>query len=243
VWVESPTNPLLKISDIEALAKIAHDAGAWLGVDNTFATPCLQLPLSLGADLVVHSTTKYIGGHSDVVGGAVVTSNEKIRDRIAFLKNAAGPVPGPWDCFLTLRGLKTLHLRMARHCDNAEAILGFLREHPKVEKIHYPGLESHPNHAVAKKQMKRYGGMLSFVLKGGLQPGYDLCMKTKLFALAESLGGVESLIEQPASMTHASVEPEVRRSIGLDDGLVRLSVGVEDTADLLADLEQGLAAV
>jgi cystathionine beta-lyase/cystathionine gamma-synthase len=203
----------------------------------------LQRPLSLGADIVAHSTTKYVGGHSDVVGGALVTDREDLREGLAFLQNAVGAVPGPWDCFLTLRGIKTLHVWMQRHCDNAERIVAFLAEHEKVEKIHYPGLESHPNHAVAKGQMSRFGGMVSFELKGGVQPGYDLCMHTKLFALAESLGGVESLIEQPATMTHASVEPEARRAAGLADGLVRLSVGIEDGDDLVADLEQALASV
>ncbi len=243
IWCETPTNPLLKVSDIRGLSRIAKDAGAWLGVDNTFATPCLQRPLDLGADLVAHSTTKYIGGHSDVVGGALVTNSDDIREQLAFIQNAVGAVPGPWDCFLTLRGLKTLHLRMARHCDNAEAIVAFLGKHEKVEKIHFPGLESHPGHAIACEQMRRFGGMVSFELKGGVQPGYDLCMNTKLFALAESLGGVESLIEQPATMTHASVSPEARRAVGLADGLVRLSVGVEDTDDLIADLSQALDSV
>jgi cystathionine gamma-lyase len=243
IWCETPTNPLLKVSDIRGLSAIAKDAGAWLGVDNTFATPCLQRPLDLGADLVAHSTTKYIGGHSDVVGGALITNSDDIREQLAFIQNAVGAVPGPWDCFLTLRGLKTLHLRMARHCDNAEAIVAFLSTHEKVEKIHFPGLENHPGHGVAREQMRRFGGMVSFELKGGVQPGYDLCMNTKLFALAESLGGVESLIEQPATMTHASVSPEARRAVGLADGLVRLSVGVEDTDDLVADLSQALDTV
>ncbi|RMG15572.1 MAG: cystathionine gamma-synthase [Planctomycetota bacterium] len=243
LWVETPTNPLLKISDLSALAAIARRAGALFAVDNTFATPALQQPLSLGADLVVHSTTKYVGGHSDVVGGAVVTRDPELRERLAFIQNAAGAVPGPWDCFLTLRGLKTLHLRMERHCDNAEAVAAFLAEHPKVTRVHYPGLPSHPGHEVARRQMRRCGGMVSFELEGGIQPGYDLCLRTRIFRLAESLGGVESLVEQPATMTHASVEPEVRRAAGLADGLVRLSVGVEDREDLLADLEQALDAV
>ena len=241
VWVETPTNPLLRIIDIAKAGEIAHAGGALLAVDNTFATPALQLPLTLGADYVIHSTTKYMGGHSDVVGGAVVTNSQELRDALAFTQNSAGAVPGPWDCFLTLRGIKTLSLRMERHCDNAEKIVGFLAEHPQVERIYYPGLDSHTNHDVAKAQMRRFGGMVSFELKGGVQPGYDLCMKTKLFALAESLGGVESLIEQPATMTHASVEPEARRAAGLADGLVRLSVGIEDGQDLVDDLAQGLA--
>lgn len=243
IWAETPTNPLLKISDIEALAGIAKDAGAWLTVDNTFATPCLQRPLDLGATFVVHSTTKYIGGHSDVVGGSVIVKDAALHEQLCFIQNSVGAVPGPWDCFLTLRGLKTLHLRMQRHCENAAALAEFLQAHPAVEKVHYPGLESHGNHAVAAKQMKAFGGMVSFELKGSVEVGRQLCMKTKLFQLAESLGGVESLIEQPATMTHASVEPEVRRAAGLADGLIRLSVGCEDLADLKADLEQALAAV
>lgn len=243
IWAETPTNPLLKISDIEALAGIAKEAGAWLTVDNTFATPCLQRPLDLGATFVVHSTTKYIGGHSDVVGGSVIVKDPALHEQLCFIQNSVGAVPGPWDCFLTLRGLKTLHLRMQRHCENASALADFLQAHPAVERVHYPGLESHGNHAVAAKQMKAFGGMVSFELKGSVEVGRQLCMKTKLFQLAESLGGVESLIEQPATMTHASVEPEVRRAAGLADGLIRLSVGCEDLADLKADLEQALAAV
>lgn len=243
IWAETPTNPLLKISDIEALAGVAKEAGAWLTVDNTFATPCLQRPLDLGATFVVHSTTKYIGGHSDVVGGSVIVKDPALHEQLCFIQNSVGAVPGPWDCFLTLRGLKTLHLRMQRHCENASALADFLQAHPAVERVHYPGLESHGNHAVAAKQMKAFGGMVSFELKGSVEVGRQLCMKTKLFQLAESLGGVESLIEQPATMTHASVEPEVRRAAGLADGLIRLSVGCEDLADLKADLEQALAAV
>lgn len=243
VWCETPTNPLLKISDIAALAKVAQTAGAWLTVDNTFATPYIQRPLDLGATFVVHSTTKYVGGHSDVVGGAVITRDVALHERLCFIQNAVGAVPGPWDCFLTLRGLKTLHLRMARHCQNASALAGFLNEHPQVERVYYPGLEDHRNHAVAARQMSAFGGMVSFELKGGVDAGYKLCMETKLFQLAESLGGVESLIEQPATMTHASVEPEIRRAAGLADGLIRLSVGVEDYDDLRADLERALAAI
>jgi len=242
IWVETPTNPLLKVVSIPAVAEVARESGALLAVDNTFATPSLQRPLEHGAHVVVHSTTKYVGGHSDVVGGAVVTSDDDLRERLAFVQNSVGAVPGPWDCFLTLRGLKTLHLRMERHCDNAEAVVGFLAEHPQVARIYYPGLAAHPNHAAAKAQMRRFGGMLSFELEGGVQAGYDLCLRTKLFQLAESLGGVESLIEQPATMTHASVDPEARRAAGLADGLVRLSVGVEDAADLVGDLEQALTA-
>ncbi|MGE0712914.1 MAG: cystathionine gamma-synthase [Planctomycetota bacterium] len=243
VWAETPTNPLLKIADIAALAELARGAGAWLAVDNTFATPCLQRPLSLGATFVVHSTTKYVGGHSDVVGGAVVTADADLHARVAFLQNAVGAVPGPWDCFLTLRGLKTLHLRMQRHCENAAALASFLAEHPQVDKVYYPGLAGHKNHAVAKQQMSAFGGMVSFELKGGVDAGYRLCQQTHLFQLAESLGGVESLIEQPATMTHASVDPAARRAAGLADGLIRLSVGVEDLADLRDDLAQALEAI
>ena len=243
IWVETPTNPLLKITDIARTAKIARGAGALLGVDNTFATPILQRPLDLGADVVAHSTTKYIGGHSDVVGGALVVNDGELHERLAFLQNAVGAVPAPWDCFLTLRGLKTLAIRMERHCDNAQAVAGFLSEHDQVERIYYPGLERHPNHAVAAKQMARPGGMISFELRGGVEAGYQLCLRTKLFQLAESLGGVESLIEQPATMTHASVEPAARRAAGMADGLVRLSVGIEDTADLIEDLRQALESV
>lgn len=243
IWAETPTNPLLKIVDIAALGEVAAEAGCWLAVDNTFATPCLQRPLDLGAHVVAHSTTKYVGGHSDVVGGALVTRDPELRERLAYIQNAVGAVPGPWDCFLTLRGLKTLSVRMERHCDNAQALAAFLNEHPKVDTVYYPGLESHPNHAVAAKQMRRFGGMVSFELKGGVPAGVDLCMKTKLFALAESLGGVESLIEQPATMTHASVAPEARRAAGLADGLIRLSVGIEELDDLKADLDRALSEV
>lgn len=243
VWCETPTNPLLKISDIAALAALAQEAGAWLTVDNTFATPYIQRPLDLGATFVVHSTTKYIGGHSDVVGGAVITRDAALHERLCFIQNSVGAVPGPWDCFLTLRGLKTLHLRMARHCQNASGLAAFLNEHPQVERVYYPGLEEHRNHDVAARQMSAFGGMVSFELKGGVDAGYKLCLETKLFQLAESLGGVESLIEQPATMTHASVEPEVRRAAGLADGLIRLSVGVEEFDDLRNDLERALAAI
>ncbi len=243
IWLETPTNPLLKVSDIAAVAAVAREAGCWLAVDNTFATPCLQQPLALGADFVVHSTTKYVGGHSDVVGGAVVVRDPALRERLAFVQNAVGAVPAPWDCFLTLRGLKTLHLRMERHCSNAELLAQTLAEHPAVARVHYPGLSTHPGHEVARRQMRRFGGMVSFELKGGVDAGYRLCMETRLFQLAESLGGVESLIEQPATMTHASVDPAVRRAAGLADGLVRLSVGIEDAEDLRADLLAALEAL
>ncbi|MBX3468545.1 MAG: cystathionine gamma-synthase [Planctomycetes bacterium] len=243
IWIETPTNPLLRIVDIEAVARVAAEAKVLLGVDNTFATPALQRPLALGAHVVVHSTTKYLNGHADVVGGAVVVDDPALHQRLAFIQNAVGAVPGPWDCFLTLRGLKTLHLRMERHCDNADAVARFLAEQPQVTKVHFPGLPAHPGHAVAARQMRRMGGMISFELKGGVPAGMALCTRTKLFQLAESLGGVESLIEHPASMTHASVAPEVRRAAGLADGLVRLSVGVEDQGDLIDDLAQALAGV
>jgi len=240
VWLETPTNPLLKIVDIAAVARVAKQAKLLLAVDNTFATPALQRPLELGADIIVHSTTKYINGHADVIGGAIVVSDPELHKRLAFLQNAVGAVPGPWDCFLTLRGIKTLHLRMERHCDNADAAARFLVEQPQVERVHFPGLPSHAGHAVAKKQMRRMGGMISFELKGGVPAGYALCTRTKLFQLAESLGGVESLIEHPATMTHASIAPEVRRAGGLADGLVRISCGIEDQGDLIDDLAQAL---
>lgn len=240
VWLETPTNPLLRIIDLAAVARVAKQAKVLVGVDNTFATPALQRPLELGADIVAHSTTKYLNGHADVVGGALVVSDPDLHKRLAFLQNAVGAVPGPWDCFLTLRGIKTLHLRMQRHCDNADAVARFLVEQPQVERVHFPGLPGHQNHAVAKRQMSRMGGMISFELKGGVPAGYALCTRTKLFQLAESLGGVESLIEHPATMTHASIAPEVRRAAGLADGLVRISVGIEDEGDLIDDLAQAL---
>ncbi len=243
VWLETPTNPLLRIVDIEAVARVARPSGALVVVDNTFATPALQRPLALGAHVVVHSTTKYINGHADVVGGAVVVDDPALHQRLAFIQNAVGAVPGPWDCFLTLRGIKTLHLRMDRHCDNADAVARFLVEQPQVERVHFPGLPTHAGHEVAKRQMRRMGGMISFELKGGVPAGYALCTRTKLFQLAESLGGIESLVEHPATMTHASIAPEVRRAAGLADGLVRLSVGVEDQNDLIDDLAQALSGV
>jgi cystathionine gamma-lyase len=240
VWLETPTNPLLRIVDIAAVARVCKEAKVWLGVDNTFATPALQRPLALGATFVVHSTTKYLNGHADDVGGAIVVDDPQLHQRLAFIQNAVGAVPGPWDCYLTFRGLKTLHVRMQRHCDNAERIAAFLVEQPQVSKVHFPGLPAHPNHAVAKKQMSRFGGMISFELKGGVPAGTQLCTRTKLFQLAESLGGVESLIEHPATMTHASVAPEVRRASGLADGLIRISVGIEEGDDLVADLARAL---
>ncbi|MBA4856590.1 cystathionine gamma-synthase [Nocardia farcinica] len=238
VWVETPTNPLLSIGDIPALAEIAHAAGAKLVVDNTFATPYLQQPLVLGADVVVHSTTKYLGGHSDVVGGALITNDPELDAAFAFLQNGAGAVPGPFDAYLTMRGTKTLAVRMERHCDNAEAIAGFLAKHPAVSTVIYPGLPEHPGHAVADKQMRRFGGMISVRLHGGRDAALDFCSRTKIFTLAESLGGVESLIEHPGAMTHASTAGS---QLEVPADLVRLSVGIEDAADLLADVEQALA--
>jgi cystathionine beta-lyase/cystathionine gamma-synthase len=239
VWIETPTNPLLQILDIAALAELAHTHGALLAVDNTFASPYLQRPLSLGADLVVHSTTKYLGGHSDVVGGAVIGRKE-LMDPIKFYQNAAGGVPGPFDCYLTLRGLKTLAVRMDRHCANAAELAHWLREQPQVEKVYYPGFKDHPGHAIAAKQMSAFGGMISLRLKGGTDAARRFLSRTTLFSLAESLGGVESLVCHPATMTHASIPVEVRTARGVDDGLIRLSVGIEDAADLRADLRYAL---
>ncbi|WP_280268246.1 cystathionine gamma-synthase [Nocardia wallacei] len=237
VWLETPTNPLLNIGDIAALADIAHGGNAKLVVDNTFASPYLQQPLLLGADIVLHSTTKYLGGHSDVVGGALITDDAELDAAWGFLQNGAGAVPGPTDAFLTLRGVKTLAVRMDRHCDNAETIAGFLADHPAVETVIYPGLPEHPGHAVAQKQMQRFGGMISVRLRGGRRAAHDFCAKTRIFTLAESLGGVESLIEHPGAMTHASTEGS---ELEVPADLVRLSVGIEDIADLLADIEQAL---
>jgi cystathionine gamma-lyase len=240
VWIETPTNPLLQVVDIAAVAKLAHDHGAPLAVDNTFASPYLQQPLRLGADLVVHSTTKYLGGHSDVVGGAVIGGRELLQP-IAFYQNAAGGVPGPFDAWLTLRGIKTLAVRMERHCANAGRLAGWLAEQPAVRRVYYPGLPSHPGHELARRQMRDFGGMISVSLKGGKDAALRLLTRTKLFSLAESLGGVESLIGHPATMTHASIPAEIRQARGIDDGLVRLSVGIEDADDLQADLQQALA--
>jgi cystathionine gamma-synthase len=237
VWVETPTNPLLNIGDIEALASVAHDAGALLVVDNTFASPYLQQPLALGADVVVHSTTKYCGGHSDVVGGAIVVRDLDLAERITFHQNAIGAVSGPFDSWLTLRGLKTLAVRMDRHCDNAEKVVDFLTKHPAVSQVIYPGLDEHPGHAVAAKQMKRYGGIVSFRVAGGEQAALDACAKAQVFTLAESLGGIESLIEHPGRMTHASV---AGTDLEVPSDLIRLSVGIETADDLLADLDRAL---
>jgi cystathionine gamma-synthase len=237
VWIETPTNPLLNIADIEQIAELAHRRGAIVVVDNTFASPYLQQPLALGADIVVHSTTKYIGGHSDVVGGAIVVQDGDIAEAIAFHHNAMGAVAGPFDAFLTLRGIKTLGVRMDRHCDNAEAVAEFLSGHAKIAEVRYPGLSTHPGHDVAGKQMKRYGGMISFRHKDGEQAAVDVCARTEVFTLGESLGGVESLIEHPGRMTHASAAGS---ALEVPSDLVRLSVGIEDADDLLADLRQAL---
>ena len=237
VWVETPTNPLLNIGDIEALAGVAHEAGALLVVDNTFASPYLQQPLTLGADVVVHSTTKYCGGHSDVVGGAVVVRNLELAERIAFHHNAMGAIAGPFDAWLTLRGLKTLGVRMDRHCDNAEQVVEFLTAHPKVTRVYYPGLPEHPGHDVAARQMKRFGGIVSFRVAGGEAAAVEVCNRAEVFTLAESLGGIESLIEHPGRMTHASV---AGTDLEVPADLVRLSVGIETAADLVADLERAL---
>jgi len=237
VWVETPTNPLLNIGDIEALAAVAHEAGAMLVVDNTFASPYLQQPLTLGADVALHSTTKYCGGHSDVVGGAVVVRDLELAERITFHQNAMGAVPGPFDAFLTHRGLKTLGVRMDRHCDNAERVVEFLTGHPKVTQVIYPGLEEHPGHAVAARQMKRFGGMVSFRVAGGEAAALAVCEKAEVFTLGESLGGVESLIEHPGRMTHASV---AGTDLEVPADLIRLSVGIETADDLVADLDRAL---
>ena len=240
VWIETPTNPLLQILDIAAIAELTHRHGAKLAVDNTFASPYLQQPLKLGADLVVHSTTKYLGGHSDVVGGCVVGGKELL-EPVKFYQNAAGGVPGPFDAYLTLRGLKTLAVRMDRHCDNAVSLADWLLKQPQVAKVYYPGLVDHPGHAIAAKQMRAFGGMISLKLHGGTDAAKRFLTRTKLFSLAESLGGVESLVCHPTTMTHASIPREIREARGVDDGLIRLSVGIEDAADLRADLQHALA--
>lgn len=237
VWVETPTNPLLNVGDIALLAEIAHEAGAKLVVDNTFATPYLQQPLLLGADVVLHSTTKYLGGHSDVVGGALITRDQELDEAIAFLQNGAGAVPGPFDAYLTMRGIKTLAVRMERHCDNAEAVVDFLSRHDRIERVLYPGLPMHPGNEVAGKQMKRFGGMVSVLVKGGIDEAKKFCGRTEVFTLAESLGGIESLIEHPGAMTHASTAGSL---LEVPANLVRLSVGIEDIDDILGDLEQAL---
>ena len=242
IWVETPTNPMMNIVDIEAMAKISKAAGAMLCVDNTFATPYLQNPLDLGADVVMHSVTKYLGGHSDVVMGALVCSDENIANEMYRIQNSSGAVTAPMDSFLVLRGIKTLHLRVQRHCENGEKVARFLATHPKIDKVYWPGFESHPNHEVAKRQMRGFGGMISFNLKGNqLEDALSIVKKVEIFALAESLGGVESLIGHPATMTHASIPKDVREQSGVVDSLIRLSVGIEDADDLIADLTQALA--
>lgn len=241
IWVETPTNPMMNIIDIQAAAEIARSAGAWLCVDNTFATPFLQSPLDLGADIVMHSVTKYLGGHSDVIMGALITKDEAIAQEIYRIQNSSGAVTAPMDSFLVLRGIKTLHLRMERHCFNGEKVARFLASHPKVDKVFWPGFTTHPNHDVAVKQMRGFGGMISFTLKGNnLEDALQVVKKVTLFALAESLGGVESLIGHPASMTHASIPKEEREKSGVVDSLIRLSVGVEDVEDLIDDLRIAL---
>lgn len=243
VWLETPTNPLLRLADLRAIGKITKANNLILAVDNTFATPYFQKPLSLGADIVVHSTTKYLNGHSDVIGGAIVCSDAKLYEQLQFHNNAVGAVPGPFDCFLILRGLKTLALRMREHEKNARAIAEYLEKHPAVEAVHYPGLPSHPQFDLAKSQMTGFGGMVSFVVKGGLEAAKDVVSNTKLFQLAESLGGVKSLICHPATMTHKPIPKEVREHCGIVDGLIRVSTGIEEAADLIADLERVLPKV
>lgn len=244
VWIESPTNPLMRIVDIRAVAEIAHAHIADVVVDNTFASPALQQPLALGADLVLHSATKYLGGHSDVILGAICTNNDAWAEKLRFQVKSTGAVPGPMDCFLVLRGTKTLHLRMERHCANGMEVARFLAQHPKVAHVYFPGLPTDPGHDVAARQMKGFGGMMSFILHNDtLDAAQRVLTHTRLFQLAESLGGVESLIEHPASMTHGSIPPEIRRAAGFQDSLIRLSVGVEDVQDLLRDLAQALEAV
>ncbi len=238
IWTETPTNPLLSISDISALAVVAHESGALLVVDNTFASPYLQQPLALGADAVVHSTTKYLGGHSDVVGGAIVVHDEKLADQIGYNHNAMGPVAGPFDAWLVLRGIKTLGVRMDRHCENARAVVDFLIAHERVSAVHYPGLPSHLGHEIAKRQMRDFGGMVSFRVRGGIEAALQVCKRVELFTLAESLGGVESLIEHPGKMTHASVAGS---ALEVPDDLIRLSVGLEHKDDLIADLARALS--
>jgi cystathionine gamma-lyase len=242
VWLESPTNPLLKLCDIAAVAEVCKPRGVLLAVDNTFMTPYHQQPLRLGADIVCHSTTKYLNGHSDVIGGALVTRDDELHQRLAFLQNAVGAVPSPMDSFLVMRGLKTLHVRMDRHEHNARALATWLSRHPQVEHTIYPGLESHPQHALALRQQRGFGGMISFELRGGVEAARRFLKECRVFTLAESLGGVESLIEHPAIMAHASIPPERRRALGIGDGLIRLSVGIEDLEDLRADLERSFAA-
>ena len=241
VWAETPTNPMLKVIDIAKVADLAKAQGALLAVDNTFATPYLQNPLALGAHIVCHSSTKYIGGHSDLIGGVLVVNDAALADKMHYLQNAVGGVPAPWDCFLQLRSTKTLHVRMERHCSNARKVAEYLEKHKKIERVYYPGLPSHPQHEIAKMQMRDFGGMISAVLKGGLAESRTFLERVKLFSLGESLGGVESLIEHPAIMTHATIPPENRAKLGIVDGLVRFSVGIEDVDDLIEDIEHALS--
>jgi len=243
VWLETPTNPLLKIVDIEAIAKVAKKHGLMVGVDNTFASPYCQRPLDFGADIVMHSATKFLGGHSDVIGGVLVVKDKDLGDRLAFLQNSIGGIQGPFDSFLALRGLKTLALRLERSSENAMALAEWLESHPAIDRVNYPGLKSHPGHDIAKRQMDAFGGMLTIFLKGGLDAAKTMLERVELFTLAESLGGVESLIEHPGIMTHASIPPERRAELGVDDALVRLSVGVENIDDLKRDLENALAGL
>lgn len=241
IWTETPTNPLMKVADIRALSRMAREAGVMLAVDNTFASPCLQNPLDLGADLVMHSATKYLGGHSDVVMGFLATNNKALHEELAFILNSSGANPGPMDCYLVLRGIKTLHLRMKAHCENGRLIAHFLKQHPLVAKVYWPGFTDHPGHAVAASQMKDFGGMISFELASdNVEYAMKMASNTKIFALAESLGGVESLIGHPASMTHASIPQEQRLASGVTDTLLRLSVGIESANDLIADLDQAI---
>ena len=241
IWIETPTNPLMNITDIHAVSVIAKKAGALLCVDNTFASPYLQNPLDLGADIVMHSSTKYLGGHSDVIQGALIINDQTLRDQLYFIQKSCGAVPGPMDCFLVLRGIKTLHVRMKQHCENGYMIAHFLRKHPNVEKVYWCGFADHPNYEIAKVQMRAFGGMMSFTLKdNSIEAAHKVLSSTKLFSLAESLGGVESLINHPSSMTHASIPREERIKNGLVDGLIRLSVGIEDADDLIEDLKQAI---
>jgi cystathionine gamma-lyase len=240
IWIETPTNPMLKILDIEKIAALAKKKKCLLAVDNTFATPFLQKPFELGADIISHSSTKYIGGHSDLIGGALIVNNKELASKLYFLQNALGSVPSPHDCFLLLRSTKTLHLRMERHCENAMKVAEFLSKHKKIGKVIYPGLKSHPGHALAKKQMKGFSGMISAELKGGLKETKSFLEKLEIFSIAESLGGVESLIEHPAIMTHATIPPAQRKTLGISDSLVRLSIGIEDADDLIGDLRIAL---
>jgi cystathionine beta-lyase/cystathionine gamma-synthase len=241
IWTETPTNPLMNITDIAAVAEISKQHKLLLCVDNTFASPYLQNPLDLGADIVMHSATKYLGGHSDVIQGCLVMNDQALRDQLYFIQKSCGAVPGPMDCFLVLRGIKTLHVRMQRHCENGEKIAHWLRQHPKVGKVYWPGFEDHPNHAIAKQQMRGFGGMISFELKNdSVEEARRVLSSTHVFSLAESLGGVESLINHPASMTHASIPREERIKNGLSDSLIRLSVGIEDAEDLIEDLAKAI---